>query len=372
MRCTRAAVVEYRTVPNTLDLAGSDISQQVDARIGLEARVVRRLLSRSDAATPWVSEFLDSIAASAIVPIASVSETLRSDPSTFNDLQSSIREYEEVARRWQLVVTHLCGAVPHKTLAKLVESHQSEADRKVLRFGQQVETLLSLPTDAGSLSRCLSVIDRLGAWVDAAAMSDTAEVVFRLTDRIEETRRILLENLRQQYAEALERTLSDFLKQAAIGYGIPERRIAFRGDTVFVFDGQYSVEEMRMLAAEYMADIEARMNAVAEENDRLRAAAAAENPNTISEHVRAVVWRRDQGRCVVCGGVSDLEFDHIIPKSHGGASSVSNLQVLCTRCNERKGAHVARIRVPRNGKGSDETLDLFRANSIPLFEHEQM
>ncbi len=32
----------------------------------------------------------------------------------------------------------------------------------------------------------------------------------------------------------------------------------------------------------------------------------------IPERVRHAVWRRDEGRCVQCGGQKNLEFDHII------------------------------------------------------------
>ena len=33
-----------------------------------------------------------------------------------------------------------------------------------------------------------------------------------------------------------------------------------------------------------------------------------------------------------------LEIDHIIPESHGGASTPDNLTLACRRCNRRKGA----------------------------------
>jgi len=48
------------------------------------------------------------------------------------------------------------------------------------------------------------------------------------------------------------------------------------------------------------------------------------------------VWPRDQGRCVECGSKEKLEFDHIIPVSKGGATTVRNLQLLCEPCNRGK------------------------------------
>ena len=56
----------------------------------------------------------------------------------------------------------------------------------------------------------------------------------------------------------------------------------------------------------------------------------------IPQHVKAEVWRRDEERCVECGAMDYLEFDHIIPFSKGGATSVGNLQLLCRSCNLSK------------------------------------
>jgi hypothetical protein len=60
----------------------------------------------------------------------------------------------------------------------------------------------------------------------------------------------------------------------------------------------------------------------------------------ISEAVRSEVWRRDQGSCVKCNSNENLHFDHIIPVARGGATSVRNLQLLCQRCNQAKGARI--------------------------------
>lgn len=57
---------------------------------------------------------------------------------------------------------------------------------------------------------------------------------------------------------------------------------------------------------------------------------------TISEAVRMFVWRRDGGRCVLCGCQERLEYDHIIPVSLGGSSTERNIQLLCERCNRQK------------------------------------
>ena len=54
---------------------------------------------------------------------------------------------------------------------------------------------------------------------------------------------------------------------------------------------------------------------------------------TIPQDVMDKVWNRDGGRCVKCGSQENLEFDHIIPVSKGGATSYRNIQLLCKKCN---------------------------------------
>ena len=57
---------------------------------------------------------------------------------------------------------------------------------------------------------------------------------------------------------------------------------------------------------------------------------------SIPEKIRNEVWNRDGGKCVECGSVNNLEFDHIIPHSKGGADTYRNLQLLCQKCNRSK------------------------------------
>lgn len=56
----------------------------------------------------------------------------------------------------------------------------------------------------------------------------------------------------------------------------------------------------------------------------------------IPQKVKDEVWRRDGGRCVLCGSQENLEFDHIIPLSKGGSNTVRNIQLLCQKCNREK------------------------------------
>ncbi len=57
---------------------------------------------------------------------------------------------------------------------------------------------------------------------------------------------------------------------------------------------------------------------------------------SIPSDIKLYVWERDKGRCVNCGNNQNLEFDHIIPFSKGGANTLKNLQLLCLQCNRQK------------------------------------
>lgn len=60
----------------------------------------------------------------------------------------------------------------------------------------------------------------------------------------------------------------------------------------------------------------------------------------IPQHIQREVWQRDGGNCVQCRATTYLEFDHIIPHSKGGASTLNNVQLLCRKCNGEKGDRI--------------------------------
>jgi hypothetical protein len=62
-----------------------------------------------------------------------------------------------------------------------------------------------------------------------------------------------------------------------------------------------------------------------------------EHNRLIPPEVKLTVWKRDKGKCVICGSTNNLHFDHIIPYSKGGSSLVAeNIQLLCARHNLEK------------------------------------
>jgi len=86
--------------------------------------------------------------------------------------------------------------------------------------------------------------------------------------------------------------------------------------------GQFTLIESRCMSCGSFNDIEEKPK---EKRSR-----------RISQDVKDKVWNRDKGKCVECDSNENLEFDHIIPVSKGGANTYRNLQLLCENCNRSK------------------------------------
>lgn len=90
--------------------------------------------------------------------------------------------------------------------------------------------------------------------------------------------------------------------------------------------GGYKVEDPEVT--------EAILDTIVRMQKRRMLATNPDGPSRRIPHaVRVAVWQRDGGKCVECGATTYLEYDHIIPFSKGGASSVDNVQLLCRKCN---------------------------------------
>jgi hypothetical protein len=110
-------------------------------------------------------------------------------------------------------------------------------------------------------------------------------------------------------------------------------------ETWYVDDDNLNGEDVEALIKSYDLQLKKRIS------EAKTAAAASRVPDgslreMIPEDVRLKVWARDEGTCRSCGAKTELQFDHLIPVSMGGANSVENLQILCGPCNRRKGASV--------------------------------
>jgi 5-methylcytosine-specific restriction endonuclease McrA len=75
---------------------------------------------------------------------------------------------------------------------------------------------------------------------------------------------------------------------------------------------------------------------------------------------RRNIFHRDRNRCQYCGKhhrQSDLNVDHVIPLSRGGASTWDNVVCACIECNSRKGsrtpseAKMKLVRTPKKPAG---------------------
>lgn len=61
----------------------------------------------------------------------------------------------------------------------------------------------------------------------------------------------------------------------------------------------------------------------------------------IPSDVKKEVWKRDKGRCVMCGETKNLHFDHDLPFSKGGTSlTVKNVRLLCMKHNLQKSGRI--------------------------------
>lgn len=65
------------------------------------------------------------------------------------------------------------------------------------------------------------------------------------------------------------------------------------------------------------------------------------NTRLIPSEVKKEVWKRDGGKCVLCGSKENLHFDHDLPFSRGGTSLTSrNVRLLCMKHNLEKSAKI--------------------------------
>lgn len=82
------------------------------------------------------------------------------------------------------------------------------------------------------------------------------------------------------------------------------------------------------------------------ENKEILGMVHDEDDEMLSRDYRSTSIRNSDGnngwyRCVKCGRsfrLSDMDADHIVPKSKGGDNSRANLQLICKHCNRSKGA----------------------------------
>lgn len=68
-------------------------------------------------------------------------------------------------------------------------------------------------------------------------------------------------------------------------------------------------------------------------------------PTDIPNELRRLVTERAQNRCEYCllpekASLHKHEPDHIVPRQHGGQTTLDNLALSCMRCNRYKGPNI--------------------------------
>lgn len=88
---------------------------------------------------------------------------------------------------------------------------------------------------------------------------------------------------------------------------------------------------------------------------------------------RSNVYKRDRFKCQYCGRIrnnSDLNYDHVIPRSSGGRTCWDNIVTSCYSCNIKKGCRTPEqagmflIRKPFRPSWSDILFHDIATNSI--------
>jgi len=115
---------------------------------------------------------------------------------------------------------------------------------------------------------------------------------------------------------------------------------------IYAYKGLFYLTEINMEVDDVLLTLknlwQNKKDKLTRELERIRAKAEFEGGyrTPIPEDVQILVWNRDGGKCVKCGGTENLEFDHIIPLSKGGSNTARNIQLLCEHCNRGKGAKI--------------------------------
>lgn len=113
----------------------------------------------------------------------------------------------------------------------------------------------------------------------------------------------------------------------------------------WMFEGRFYWEAAGYTAADVMALVRDKERRARNRLDRAHQAMRLEQQprvrrTSLTRQLRRAVFERDDGQCVECGSTFDLQYDHIIPVAKGGATSLENLQLLCSACNQAKGANL--------------------------------
>ena len=88
---------------------------------------------------------------------------------------------------------------------------------------------------------------------------------------------------------------------------------------------------------------------------RRRARKAGSETSISASDMKAIetLWGE---KCLKCGSIESLQWDHVVPISNGGHHCIDNLQRLCRKCNERKQARFADYRTEEQKRWAIEFM----------------
>jgi hypothetical protein len=107
---------------------------------------------------------------------------------------------------------------------------------------------------------------------------------------------------------------------------------------IWSYNGVFHLTDSWQERDEHRSVFKFRLVAVEGEEDFAQPARLdAQRRRVIPTAVKLQVWKRDGGKCAMCGATDELHFDHIVPFSRGGTSlTEANVQLLCARHNLAK------------------------------------
>ncbi len=103
--------------------------------------------------------------------------------------------------------------------------------------------------------------------------------------------------------------------------------------------GFYSVQDWEYVAAILDTEVKIAKRQLLPQGNMFQQQAS----RVIPQHVINQVFQIYNGRCAECGAFGkgvELQVDHRIPFSRGGSNDISNLQLLCSVCNKKKGSRI--------------------------------
>lgn len=106
---------------------------------------------------------------------------------------------------------------------------------------------------------------------------------------------------------------------------------------IWVYNGLFALTDAWTEQSKGRKVFKFRLELASTPENVVKASVAPETDRIIPSAVKLEVWKRDKGRCVLCGSQGNLHFDHIIPYSQGGSSrDAKNIQILCAKHNLAK------------------------------------